>query len=58
LYNLTKSDEVKRHEAYVAEKFGVSPHDTSKRDAVELVAARTRETMKELTKLEGRKYYC
>ena len=58
MYNLTKSDEVKAHEAYVAEKFAVNPDTYSdKKEAIELVAARTRETMKELTKLENRKSF-
>lgn len=57
-YNLTKSDEVKRHEEYVKDKFCVSPYsDSRKKEAAELVAARTRETLKELTREENRKSF-
>ena len=57
-YNLTKSDERKSHEAYVRDKFCVSEYsDSRKKEAAELVAARTRETLKELSKEESRKSF-
>lgn len=52
---ITKSEERRAHEQYVARSFGVSRNDSAeRREAAELVAARTREAAAELKRMEDR----
>lgn len=49
---IIKSEERKQHEQYVMQTFGVDKNSTSAREAVECVAARSREAVAELRRME------
>lgn len=50
-----KGDSRRKHEDYVARTYHVQPHEKDKMEMVECVAARTRETLSELKRLESQK---
>ena len=50
-----KGDSRRKHEDYVARTYHVQPHEKDKLELVECVAARTRETLSELKRLESQK---
>ena len=50
-----KGDSRRKHEDYVARTYHVQPHEKDKLEMVECVAARTRETLSELKRLESQK---
>ncbi|MCC8157296.1 MAG: hypothetical protein LIO54_08475 [Oscillospiraceae bacterium] len=52
---ITKSEERRAHEEYVARSFGLNASSSKERlEASEHVAARTREAYNQLKKMEGR----
>ena len=50
-----KGDSRRKHEDYVARTYHIQPHEKDKMEMVECVAARTRETLSELKRLESQK---
>lgn len=54
---IVKGPERKAREDYVARVYGVDRSDRTKMDAVECVAARTDEAVRELSRLESQKTY-
>ena len=52
---IVKGPERKAREDYVARVYGVDRSDRAKMDAVECVAARTDEAVRELSRLESQK---
>lgn len=50
-----KGNSRRKHEDYVARTYHVQPHEKDKMEMVECVAARTRETLSELKRLESQK---
>lgn len=53
---IIKSEEQKRHEAYVAEKFGAG-RSAADREAVEVISRRTQEAVQAARRMEGRKLW-
>ena len=52
---IIKSQSRKEHEAYVQKSFGVDPRNKAACEAVEVVAARSREAVDKLNKMGGKK---
>lgn len=52
---IIKSDEAKRDEQHIRRSFGVSGNDSAAKEAVECIAARSREAYAELRKMEEKK---
>lgn len=52
---IIKTDERKRQEDFVRKSFGVSQNDSSSKEAVECIAARSREAYAKLREMEGAK---
>lgn len=52
---IIKSDEAKRAEQHIRQSFGVSGNDSAANEAVECIAARSREAYTELRKMEEKK---
>lgn len=52
---IIKSDETKRAEQRIRQSFGVLGNDSGEKEAVECIAARSREAYAELRKMEEKK---
>lgn len=52
---IIKSDEAKRDEQRIRQSFGVCGNDSGTKEAVECIAARSREAYAELRKMEEKK---